>query len=90
MTTSIDPNYKLQGDEETVHHAIIDLYELHDSPAVTAADVASYTGLALEAVEEAMEMLCQVGILTYGTDAVVLGIDNLGYDPISEQEEEAE
>jgi len=85
MTTSVDPNYKLQGDEETVHHAIINLYEVQDAPAVTAVDVRNDTGLALEAVEEAMETLCQAGILTYGTDDVVLGIDHLDYYPLEEE-----
>jgi len=88
MTSLLHPNFTFSSAaEETVHHAIIDLYELHDSPAVTAHDVVTYCGLPLDAVEEAMRTLCLAGVIAYGTDDVVLGIDNLDYYPLEEEEQ---
>ena len=88
MASLLHPDFTfLDAAEETVHHAIIDLYELHDSPAVTAHHVVIYCDLPLATIEAAMHSLCEAGILTYGTDDVVLGIDNLDYYPIPEDEE---
>ena len=87
MTSLLHPDFVFQNaQEETVHHAIIDLYELHDSPAVTAHDVVTYCELPLAVVEEAMSSLCQAGVIAYGMDDVVLGIDNLDYYPTEDEE----
>lgn len=79
-------NTPLTTNETLVHHATVDLYELHDADAVTAVDVSEYTGLTWGVVHATLVSLQSKNVLEmdYAEDRVVTSCDNLGYFPLSE------
>lgn len=67
----------------TVHHAIVDLYEVEDAASVTASHVCNYTGLQLHAVRSAMNALEEQNIIERDSSGVVTMVDNDGYYPLA-------
>ena len=77
---------ELSDDETTVHHAIIDLYEVEDESEVMAAQICNHTGMLLRTVNGAMRSLVAKDIIAV-EEGVVTTAKNLGYFPIGDDED---
>jgi len=70
----------VNDEQEKIHHAIVELYEVEDADAVRIVDVCNHTGMSLFVVSKAMSDLEDMGLvgLVHG---VVTMVKNNGYYP---------
>ncbi len=76
--TDLDPR-------TTVHHTILDLYELHDYGQVCATDIAEYTGIPHTEVDIALCALEASGTIATDDLGVIVDVQNAGYFPTAQK-----
>ena len=67
--------------QTTVHHAIIEMHEVHDYEDITLHAIMDYTDLSYRQVMEAVDGLVLKGIAKINDQFEVIECDNQGYFP---------
>jgi predicted transcriptional regulator len=72
----------LEDTRRVVHRAIIDLHEIDDEECVTADLIADETGLEIEEVEHALDLLESDAVIERDECGIIIYADNLDYFPL--------